>query len=84
MYLIQKEIQEWEQSEAIQTLNQCGLSQDMNVLDFGCGTPYYTIPASKIIWDSGIVYALDRDTFVIEQIQNLFAWVYISLLICFL
>lgn len=70
MIPIMSDIKEWEQNEAIQTLKECGLTQGMNVLDFGCGAPHYAFPAAKIVGDTGMVYTVDKDVSVIEHIQK--------------
>ena len=64
------EINAWEQSEALETLRACGLSEGMNVLDFGCGMPRYTMPAAKLLKNSGIVYAVDENKWILEHIKG--------------
>jgi ubiquinone/menaquinone biosynthesis C-methylase UbiE len=64
------EINAWEQNEALQTLRACGLSEGMNVLDFGCGMPRYTLPAEKIVGDNGIVYAVDKNQWILDHIKG--------------
>jgi len=64
------EINAWEQNEALQTLRACGLSEGVNVLDFGCGMPRYTLPAAKIIGDNGIVYAVDKNQWILDHIKG--------------
>ena len=36
-----------------------GLSSGMSVIDLGCGTGFFTVPASRIVGNSGTVYAID-------------------------
>jgi len=40
------------------------------VLDFGCGSGTYTIPAAKIVKDKGKVYALDKDSDVLNELMH--------------
>lgn len=42
-------------------LRDIGIHEGQTVLDFGCGSGYYTIPAAKIVGSNGKVYALDKD-----------------------
>jgi len=39
------------------------------VLDFGCGRGTYTISASQIVGNAGIVYALDQDRDKIDELR---------------
>jgi len=36
-----------------------GLSLGMSVLDLGCGTGFFSVPASKIVGRNGTIYAID-------------------------
>jgi ubiquinone/menaquinone biosynthesis C-methylase UbiE len=40
------------------------------VLDFGCGSGNYTIPAAKIAGKEGLVYALDKDKRSLDQLMH--------------
>lgn len=62
------EINAWEQGEALKILMECGLDKGMSVLDFGCGMPHYAMPAAKIVGDSGIVYAVDKNQWILDHI----------------
>jgi len=64
------EINTWEQGEALLTLRECGLSEDMNVMNFGCGMPRYTMPAAKIVGNRGIVYAIDKNQWILNHIEG--------------
>ena len=68
--LLIDEIKAWENNEAITILKECGLSESMNVLEFGCGMPHYTFPAAKIAGNSGIVYALDKNNKILNIVKN--------------
>lgn len=70
MISIMQNIEEWKCSEAIDTLKKCGLKKDMQVLDFGCGALYWTLPAAHIVGEKGCVYAIDRDKYQIEYITD--------------
>lgn len=47
-----------------------GLKPDRVVLDFGCGSGIYTIPAARIIGNLGKIYAVDYDAEVLTELQN--------------
>jgi len=64
------ELNAWEQSEALLTLKECGLSEGMNVLDFGCGVPHYSFPAAKVVGNGGLVYAVDKSNHILELVKS--------------
>ncbi len=43
-------------------LSEMGLREDQVILDFGCGSGNYTIPAAKIVGSRGRIYALDKES----------------------
>lgn len=51
----------WFDEGGIQFLKNIGIEKGQHLLDFGCGSGYYTIPAAKIVNTEGKVYALDKD-----------------------
>lgn len=63
-----EEVLEWEKTEAVGTLKECGLLPNMLAMDFGCGYGHYTVPASIVVGESGKVLAIDRDKFAIEEV----------------
>jgi ubiquinone/menaquinone biosynthesis C-methylase UbiE len=62
-----EEVKLWEKTEATSLLKQCGLSSGMAVLDLGCGDLHYTIPASIVVGEEGIVFAVDHSKKIIES-----------------
>jgi ubiquinone/menaquinone biosynthesis C-methylase UbiE len=52
----------------IKILQRIGIKRGQTVLDFGCGSGTYTIPAAKIVGKEGKVYALDKDK---NELDNL-------------
>ena len=67
---ILSEINEWENSEAVQTLIDCGLAKGMTAMDFGCGVPHYTFPAARIVGHKGVVYAVDNSNHILELVKT--------------
>jgi ubiquinone/menaquinone biosynthesis C-methylase UbiE len=51
-------------------LQQIGIKRGQTVLDFGCGSGMYTIPAAKIVGKQGMVYALDKDNEVLDELMQ--------------
>lgn len=45
-----------------ETLNKIGFEEGMLAAEIGCGTGFYTIPASRILGDDGKIYAFDIES----------------------
>lgn len=60
----------WLQEKAEKVLREVGIRKDQIVLDFGCGSGYYAIPAAKIVGDRGNVYALDKDRNRLHEVMQ--------------
>jgi len=57
-------------ARAFQVLERVGIKASQRVLDFGCGSGTYTIPAAKIVGNRGKVYALDKDEGVLDDLMR--------------
>lgn len=55
-----KDVEKWLDGLGEEFLRKAGLKEGQTVLDFGCGSGNYAIPASRIVGDKGKVYALDK------------------------
>lgn len=53
-----------------QILKDIGLAVGMVFVDVGCGEGFFSLLASKIVGDSGIVYAVDQDADAIERLKT--------------
>jgi ubiquinone/menaquinone biosynthesis C-methylase UbiE len=51
----------WLKEVGERSLRQVGINKGDIVLDFGCGSGNYTIPAARIVGEEGRVYAIDKD-----------------------
>jgi len=58
------------QEKAEAFLRRIGLRQGQAVLDFGCNEGNYTIPAARIVGQSGKVYALDKDKDSVNKLMQ--------------
>jgi ubiquinone/menaquinone biosynthesis C-methylase UbiE len=45
----------------------------MGILDYGCGSGSYTIPAAQLVGESGKVYSLDIHPLAVQQVQKVVA-----------
>ncbi|HAF07103.1 MAG: methyltransferase domain-containing protein [bacterium] len=51
-------------------LKAAGLKHGQKVLEVGCGTGFFTIPAAKIVGEKGVIYALDNHHLSIKRVQG--------------
>jgi len=64
------DIERWLRQEGMVFLADIGIKRGQRVLDFGCGAGTYTIPVAKVVGKEGKVYALDKDTEVLNQLEQ--------------
>lgn len=53
-----------------ETLRMVGVKSGQQLLDFGCGSGDYAIPAAKIIGENGVVYAVDKDKYSLKLLRQ--------------
>jgi ubiquinone/menaquinone biosynthesis C-methylase UbiE len=58
------------ESRVLEVLQQIGIRRGQTILDFGCGSGTYTIPAAKIVGEQGGVYALDKDKEALDELMQ--------------
>jgi len=51
-------------------LKEIGVTKDQIILDFGCHSGTYTIPAARIVGNKGLVYALDKDPVFLDNLRK--------------
>jgi ubiquinone/menaquinone biosynthesis C-methylase UbiE len=51
-------------------LGQTGIARDQNVLEVGCGPGFFTIPAAKLVGDSGHVWSLDNNPVAVDHVRR--------------
>jgi SAM-dependent methyltransferase len=64
------DINRWFKREGAVFLKDIGVRPGCLVLDFGCGSGHYTIPAAKVVGESGQVYALDQNRSVFDKLME--------------
>jgi ubiquinone/menaquinone biosynthesis C-methylase UbiE len=50
--------------------SKIGLSRGMKIADLGCGTGYFSVPASKIVGKDGTVFAVDKVPEVLDVLTR--------------
>lgn len=46
-------------NEPVKALQAAGIRSSQDVLEIGCGTGFFTIPAAKLVGDEGCIHAID-------------------------
>jgi len=54
----------------VKTLQGAGIEPGQTILEVGCGTGFFTIPAAKLIGDEGHLVAMDPSAGYIEQVSG--------------
>jgi precorrin-6B methylase 2 len=67
---METDIKKWLKEGGQRFLKDIGIKEGQNILDFGCGSGTYTIPAAKIVGEQGRVYALDKDKKVLDKLMQ--------------
>jgi len=60
----------WFEEVGEKSLRQVGIKKGDIVLDFGCGSGNYTIPAARIVGEEGRVYAIDKDRIDLSELMR--------------
>lgn len=55
----------------MRVLDEVGIKEGFNVLDYGCGPGSYLVPLVKLVGKSGKVYALDIHPLAIQRMQRM-------------
>jgi len=54
-------------------LAEVGIKPGFSILDYGCGSGSYTIPAAQLVGELGKVYSLDIHPLAVQQVQKVMA-----------
>jgi len=60
----------WLDNHASEVLTELGVKAGQEILDFGCGSGTYTIPAAKLVGKDGRVYALDINKGTLDRMEE--------------
>ena len=60
----------WLDGNASEVLSEIGVGEGHSILDFGCGSGTYSIPAAKLIGKNGKVYSLDVSQSSLKKISS--------------
>lgn len=62
------DVKQWFKYDGIDYIRELGIKTGQIVVDFGCNTGNYSIPAAKVVGKHGKVYAIDREKSVIKKL----------------
>lgn len=57
-------------SDPQKVIEQCGIQAGMEIADFGSGSGFYTITASRALISTGRVYAIDAQKDLLTKLKN--------------
>lgn len=66
-----KEIEQWLRKDGEQFLKTVGIKEGFIIVDFGCGSGDYTIPAARVVGKAGIVYAVDKNSQELDHLMRI-------------
>jgi len=62
--------QRWIEHEGVTYIKELGIRAGQVIVDFGCNTGHYAIPAARVVGSEGIVYAIDKEETSIDQLMK--------------
>lgn len=64
------EMESWESEKGMAFLKRIGIRSGQTVADFGARVGHYVIPASRLVGAEGRVYAFDRDSDALAELER--------------
>ncbi|NHK31004.1 MAG: class I SAM-dependent methyltransferase [Asgard group archaeon] len=65
-----EELRKWHKEHGKQFFKEIGVKQGDFILDFGCGSGPYTLPAAEVVGTNGKVYAIDNEQICIDELKK--------------
>ena len=57
-------------TDPIKNLEDFGVEPGMRIADLGCGAGFYTLPAAKLVGESGKIYAVEVQKDLLEKVKG--------------
>ena len=66
LHLLDSPVRRW-LNDPVRTLRAAGVRPGLEVLEVGCGSGYFTVPAAEMVGEGGIVHAFDLHPLAVER-----------------
>ena len=66
MHILDSPVRRW-LNDPVKALKAAGIRPGLEVLEVGCGTGFFTIPAAEMVGDEGCIHAFDIHPLAVEQ-----------------
>ena len=63
-------VKKWINLDGITFLSKISIKKGDIVVDFGCGSGHYSIPAAKIVSTEGKVYSIEKDKHTLDKLKQ--------------
>jgi ubiquinone/menaquinone biosynthesis C-methylase UbiE len=67
---VKNEVKKWLKEDGNKFLREMGMKRGQTILDFGCGRGHYAIPAAQVVGDGGKVYAVEKESEVLDTLME--------------
>ena len=67
---MKRRIDKWIEESGESIIKHIGIKRGQKVLDFGCGSGNYTIPAARVVGEQALVYAIDEDKEALDRLMS--------------
>ncbi len=64
------DVQRWIRHDGLTYIKRLGILTGQVIVDFGCNTGHYTIPAARVVGAEGTVYAIDPEKSATDQLMK--------------
>ncbi|MHA1899185.1 MAG: class I SAM-dependent methyltransferase, partial [Promethearchaeota archaeon] len=61
-------VKKWISEDGPKFISDLGIKEGNVVVDFGCNEGHYTFPIARIVGKSGLVYAVDKSEYVLDNL----------------